>query len=562
MTPQDPRNDDLQDDDLEITHADDDPFAMDDDEAEDDDLIDGDEDVLEASDAGSEDFDPFDDADEGDGDGADAPGDQDMQLDDDTGFDDDAPAMVEAADEDGFFDEQAEGSAKRGRFAKGSRSDGEAGPEVIQRQNFMSSPLFVPAVGGIGIVFAGAMAFMQWQGQQSESVQQRPVVPVNTGVAQEFAARQQGPGEGSQFDPQASAGNPLPTPAGAPQPSRPEPTRQDTPEMQARMDQAPAAPDFAQAGMDDPFSDADPFAEPDPFEGNDPFSAGNLPAPAMDESPWGEPVPQAACAPAFETTPERREPGTDYGPDLEAAWGMTDTSSAGTMAGGAVNDLAARVESFDNRFTALEEAIVEIAEAARDAVDLHGDIAALRSDLEGLQLRMAELDSAMAETRKLAERGPAAAAPTARATPARQAPAERQAAREEPAERAPASEPTRAATPSVRMASVTPMPKPNPPGEVRIAPDRSDERAADARSLRTAAVTSPAATPVVSAGSADWVLRAAQPGRAWIARRGSREVTEIRVGERVAGLGQIEAVQVENGLWVVEGSAGRLRQPN
>ena len=74
--------------------------------------------------------------------------------------------------------------------------------------------------------------------------------------------------------------------------------------------------------------------------------------------------------------------------------------------------------------------------------------------------------------------------------------------------------------------------------------------------------TKPATAPKPAASSAvsGWELRSAQPGVAWLGRKGSSEMTRHTVGSTVPGLGTIRSVRQENGRWIVEGSQGTLRQ--
>ena len=52
-----------------------------------------------------------------------------------------------------------------------------------------------------------------------------------------------------------------------------------------------------------------------------------------------------------------------------------------------------------------------------------------------------------------------------------------------------------------------------------------------------------------------WVLRAAQPDRAWLSPEGRlAELKEVVVGDRVQGLGRIQAIELISGKWVVKGS--------
>jgi hypothetical protein len=58
----------------------------------------------------------------------------------------------------------------------------------------------------------------------------------------------------------------------------------------------------------------------------------------------------------------------------------------------------------------------------------------------------------------------------------------------------------------------------------------------------------------------EWVMRSARPGEASIASKGSLDFRRVEVGDHVAGLGRIESIAIENGLWVVRGSEGSVSQ--
>lgn len=57
-----------------------------------------------------------------------------------------------------------------------------------------------------------------------------------------------------------------------------------------------------------------------------------------------------------------------------------------------------------------------------------------------------------------------------------------------------------------------------------------------------------------------WELRSAQPGAAWMGRRGANEMNRYAVGQAVPGLGTIQSVTQEGGQWVVRTTGGTLRQ--
>lgn len=65
------------------------------------------------------------------------------------------------------------------------------------------------------------------------------------------------------------------------------------------------------------------------------------------------------------------------------------------------------------------------------------------------------------------------------------------------------------------------------------------------------------ARPVVKKS---WSLRSAQPGSAIIRDRSSGNIREIKIGDTVQGLGKITKISAENGLWVVQGTQGRVTQ--
>lgn len=60
--------------------------------------------------------------------------------------------------------------------------------------------------------------------------------------------------------------------------------------------------------------------------------------------------------------------------------------------------------------------------------------------------------------------------------------------------------------------------------------------------------------------SIKWVLKSAQPGVATIARSGSSDLRKIEIGQIVSGLGKIQSVKIENGVWVVRGTRGTVTQ--
>ena len=59
----------------------------------------------------------------------------------------------------------------------------------------------------------------------------------------------------------------------------------------------------------------------------------------------------------------------------------------------------------------------------------------------------------------------------------------------------------------------------------------------------------------------EWVLRAASPGKAWVSEKGSNELHIVKPGEKLDGIGKVNAiVKDSSGHWVVDGVSGRINQ--
>ncbi len=57
-----------------------------------------------------------------------------------------------------------------------------------------------------------------------------------------------------------------------------------------------------------------------------------------------------------------------------------------------------------------------------------------------------------------------------------------------------------------------------------------------------------------------WVLRSARPGQALVSRAGEAETRAIAIGDSLPGIGKVTAVFADRGLWVVQGTDGRIFQ--
>lgn len=62
------------------------------------------------------------------------------------------------------------------------------------------------------------------------------------------------------------------------------------------------------------------------------------------------------------------------------------------------------------------------------------------------------------------------------------------------------------------------------------------------------------------ASTASWELRAAQPGKAWVSKKGQSNMQPIVVGDNLSGIGRIQDITYTNGKWIVRGNAGKITQ--
>lgn len=57
-----------------------------------------------------------------------------------------------------------------------------------------------------------------------------------------------------------------------------------------------------------------------------------------------------------------------------------------------------------------------------------------------------------------------------------------------------------------------------------------------------------------------WELRAAQPGKAWVAQKGRDELQPVVVGDILSGIGRIQDIAYRDNRWIVVGSQGQIKQ--
>lgn len=64
----------------------------------------------------------------------------------------------------------------------------------------------------------------------------------------------------------------------------------------------------------------------------------------------------------------------------------------------------------------------------------------------------------------------------------------------------------------------------------------------------------------VASSKPEYDLRSAQPGKATLSIKSTGDFRVVEVGDTLKGLGKIQSIQIENGRWVVRGSAGTVNQ--
>lgn len=65
---------------------------------------------------------------------------------------------------------------------------------------------------------------------------------------------------------------------------------------------------------------------------------------------------------------------------------------------------------------------------------------------------------------------------------------------------------------------------------------------------------------VVRSSRTMWDLRAVQPGKAWVSRKGTRNIQPVVIGDTLEGIGRITEISQKNGRWYVQGTKGKIRQ--
>ena len=74
------------------------------------------------------------------------------------------------------------------------------------------------------------------------------------------------------------------------------------------------------------------------------------------------------------------------------------------------------------------------------------------------------------------------------------------------------------------------------------------------------AVKKPKKSPPKKVANVAWELRAAQPGKAWVSKKGQQDVRPVVVGDTLTNIGRITSISYSGGRWIVQGTSGRISQ--
>lgn len=85
----------------------------------------------------------------------------------------------------------------------------------------------------------------------------------------------------------------------------------------------------------------------------------------------------------------------------------------------------------------------------------------------------------------------------------------------------------------------------------------SRDKAASAEPKKTIPLKASAKSGV---SAVKWQLRAASPGQAWVSKLGDKELKQIGVGDKLAGIGTVKDITIQSGRWKVIGSEGTILQ--
>lgn len=93
--------------------------------------------------------------------------------------------------------------------------------------------------------------------------------------------------------------------------------------------------------------------------------------------------------------------------------------------------------------------------------------------------------------------------------------------------------------------------------EAKVEP-KSDVTVVAPKAEKSERAAKPAVAPAPA--KSNWVLRAAQAGEAWVSRGAQGSLQSVKVGDSLPGIGRVTAISQRDGVWVVVGTNGSLRQ--
>lgn len=189
-------------------------------------------------------------------------------------------------------------------------------------------------------------------------------------------------------------------------------------------------------------------------------------------------------------------------------------------------ELAASLHTLTSQLSKVEEQGQQVAAAADDMKSLASRLAALEKQIQSLQEQQGDLAEKAQKTEKSLKDVASAAVKQQKDVKLA----------------APSSAPSVPAPTSVQ----TPEPA---KAKEQDTPKQQDGTQAPVASAAKKAQSGPRYT-----------LRAANPQIAYVARAGSNQLIQVRVGDSLSGIGQVRSIDSEGGRWVVRGTSGTIRQ--
>lgn len=187
-------------------------------------------------------------------------------------------------------------------------------------------------------------------------------------------------------------------------------------------------------------------------------------------------------------------------------------------------ELAASLHTLTTQLSKVEEQGQQVAAATDDMKSLASRLEALEKQIQSLQQQQGDLAEKAQKTEKSLKDVASAAA--------------------------------KQQQPDVKSAVSAPAPVPAQVPEPAKATVQNTPPQQDAEQAPAAAVPAP---KKVQSGPR-YTLRAANPQIAYVARAGSNQLIQVRVGDSLSGIGQVRSIDSEGGRWVVRGTSGTIRQ--